>query len=923
MTQYPASRTALLILAVAAAYAVSGRLGLALAIPPGYATAIFPAAGIALGAAILHGSRALPGVWLGSFAMNIWIGIDAGRPFDFFSLSVPFLIATGALMQAVCGAWLLRRIGGSVPVLVREREILGFIVLGGPVACVVGATVGVGTLWVAGRIASDQAIANWGSWWLGDVIGVLIVTPLMLAFFAPSSEFWRPRRVALVVPMLVATTLVVGAYVGVSRWEQQRIETEFSHKAGKLVDVLEAEASRQIEALAWVDRFYSASNFVDRNEFHAFAYPATQKNPALRALVWAPRVAGTERAAFEAQQRRDGIADFHILEREKSGGVTEAASRAEYFPVLYVEPNTGNLRTIGFDLASDATRNAALMRARELHAPASSARIQLVQDVSSAVPWSILVFYPNFHRVAGNQTLRGFLIGVVNIQDMIATALSLHDQTRFALQLDDISSDRDAQLLYAAHVDASWKSSALSYERSFDMAGRLWRARFYATPAFNAEHGLWQAWGVLAAGMLFTALLEIYMLTVTGRTARVEQQVAQRTAELRQSNNALTAAKEQAEQASQAKSDFLSSMSHELRTPLNAVLGFSELLRYADNLTATQQDHARNIQRAGEHLLSLINDVLDLSRIEARQIRLTLEPVPVLDLMRECRALLKPLADVRRLRFAGDDGAEVYVFADRTRLRQAMMNLLSNAVKYNQEGGEIEFSCTASGGRVVFQVRDSGVGLSAAQQASLFQSFNRLGQERSAIQGSGIGLVITRQLVEMMQGHIGVRSAEGVGTTFWIDLPAGVPEEILPEDPLRDESRILGSAAGHGRTVLYVEDNVSNMALVEAVLQKFWRDITLLKAASGEEGLALARVQRPDVILMDINLPGMDGYQTADQLKQDPATRHIPVIALTAIARGDESLGNAGFAHYLAKPIHIPRLIAVLNNTFDALTRAA
>ena len=388
---------------------------------------------------------------------------------------------------------------------------------------------------------------------------------------------------------------------------------------------------------------------------------------------------------------------------------------------------------------------------------------------------------------------------------------------------------------------------------------------------------------------------------------------------LQESNVALENAKATAEQANQAKSDFLSSMSHELRTPLNAVLGFAQLMA-SDTPPPTdkQQMSIDQILQAGWYLLRLINEVLDLAMIESGKVTISKEPMSLNEILRECQAMISPEAHKRGVNmiFPSFD-RPVYVHADRTRVKQVMINLLSNAIKYNSAGGTARVECTASGERVRIAVADTGLGLSQEQLTQLFQPFNRLGKEGRSEEGTGIGLVVTKRLVELMGGSIGVESVVGVGSEFWFDLASANAPSLIAQssdatgDLKSNSQRPLGSPQ---RTLLYVEDNPANMTLVEELVARRG-DLKLLSAIDGHLGVIMARTYQPDVILMDINLPGMSGFDALEILRNDPATSHIPIMALSANAvLHDVERGlRAGFFRYLTKPIKIQEFMGALN----------
>jgi len=348
-------------------------------------------------------------------------------------------------------------------------------------------------------------------------------------------------------------------------------------------------------------------------------------------------------------------------------------------------------------------------------------------------------------------------------------------------------------------------------------------------------------------------------------------------------------------------------MSHELRTPLSAILGFAQLMESGSPApTVSQKRSIDQILKAGWYLLELINEILDLALIESGKLSLSLEPISLSEVVRECHAMIEPQAQKRGIRMAFPRfETSYYVKADRTRLKQVLINLLSNAVKYNTVDGSIVVDYTVgTPGRIRICVKDTGEGLSPDKLAQLFQPFNRLGKESGIEEGTGIGLMVSKQLVELMKGGISVESTVGVGSSFWIELnltgepqSAAVAPKVIADAP---------APAAQMRTLLYVEDNPANLMLVEDLVARR-PDMRLLSAADGNRGVEIARAARPDVILMDINLPGISGIQALKLLRADPATARIPVVALSAnaIPRDIEKGLAAGFFRYLTKPIKV------------------
>jgi len=384
----------------------------------------------------------------------------------------------------------------------------------------------------------------------------------------------------------------------------------------------------------------------------------------------------------------------------------------------------------------------------------------------------------------------------------------------------------------------------------------------------------------------------------------------------------LNKAKAVAEKANLAKSDFLSSMSHELRTPLSAILGFAQLIESGKPAPSVSQKRSVDqILQAGWYLLELINEILDLALIESGKMSLSLEPISLNEVMLECQEMIEPQAKKRGIsvvfsRFA----TPCFVKADRTRMKQVFINLLSNAIKYNTANGAVAVEyMTSIPGRIRVCVRDSGEGLPADKLAQLFQPFNRLGQEANAEEGTGIGLVMTKRLIEMMGGVIGAESTVGQGSVFWIeiDLTAerhAIGGTVAPltqlESPVHAHAKL--------RTLLYVEDNPANLMLVEDLIARR-SDLRLLSARDGNHGIQIARESQPDLILMDINLPGISGIAALRILAEDPLTSHIPVVALSAnaIPRDIEKGLEAGFFRYLTKPIKVDEFMKTLDIALD------
>jgi PAS domain S-box-containing protein len=402
---------------------------------------------------------------------------------------------------------------------------------------------------------------------------------------------------------------------------------------------------------------------------------------------------------------------------------------------------------------------------------------------------------------------------------------------------------------------------------------------------------------------------------------RVYFSVAHDVTERQRSEQKLRVAKEEADRANKAKSEFLSRMSHELRTPLNAILGFGQLLE-RQNPSDKQRDRLTHIIGAGRHLLDLINEVLDISRIEAGRMELSVEAVSLADALAEAIDLMRPLAAERAIDLVTPEQTDKvgHVLADRQRLKQVLLNLLTNAVKYTPKGGRVTISAASSEqDKVRLVVSDTGPGISGEKLSRLFTPFDRLGAEQSEVQGTGLGLALSQRLLHAMGGSIGVNTDVGRGSTFWIELPQTTsPLHAVTSRPKPGRSNVNGGAAEARRTILYIEDNLSNLTLIEQILEE-QPDFTLMTAMQGNIGLDLARRHAPDLILLDLHLPDMPGWQVLAQLQAHKETRFIPTIVISADATAGqiERLRAAGARAYLTKPLNVDQFLRVLGENTE------
>jgi PAS domain S-box-containing protein len=523
------------------------------------------------------------------------------------------------------------------------------------------------------------------------------------------------------------------------------------------------------------------------------------------------------------------------------------------------------------------------------------------------------------------------LIGTDNSARKHVEEMLRWTEESFRLMVESVSDYAIVMLDPQGHV-VSWNTGAERIKgfQAEEIVGQHF-ARFY--PREDVENGKPQTdlgraaasgrhedegWRVRKDGSMFWANVVFTAIRDQAGNLRGFAKLTRDLTERNKVEAALTNAKATAEKANLAKSDFLSSMSHELRSPLNAILGFAQLMESdSPSPTESQKESIGQILHAGWYLLELINEILDLAIIESGKLTMSLEPVSLVEVMHECQSMIEPLAQRRgiSMTFPRFDTPHS-VMADRTRVKQVLINLLTNAIKYNQVGGSVVVDCcaTTTPGYVRVTVTDTGAGLAPEKLAQLFEPFNRLGQAENAEEGTGIGLVVSKRLVELMEGVIGVESTVGTGSVFWVELLSTAPLNLAVRTEM---TAAVPAPAPNGmrmRTLLYVEDNPANLKLVERLIDRR-PDLRLLSAIDGNRGVELARSCQPDVILMDINLPGISGTEALRILREDKATAHIPVMALSANAmpRDIEKGLEAGFFRYLTKPIKVGEFTDALN----------
>jgi signal transduction histidine kinase/CheY-like chemotaxis protein len=704
----------------------------------------------------------------------------------------------------------------------------------------------------------------------------------------------------VVASLITGLLITVVAATFVKDWEVQEQRNLLAQVSAEHVEALKGQLIRSMEVLYAIESLFDARKEISRSEFSAFVANTLSRRREIQGLAWDPRVPAIDRDQWEARAHKDGFNAFQIVEQQHDGQLGPAGQRPEYFPVFFMENLSGNEPALGFDLRSEEKRRAALERARDSGLATATPPIRLVQETGSQR--GFLVLLPIYDGPVSSleerrRSLLGFAVAVYRIGDLVDASLQAAVTRGLGVTVTDAGT---RQVIYQR---ASLNPGGVPWATTIDVAGRSWTLQFETAAPLGGSTFLWQASATLAAGTIITFLLSAYLWS-QGR----------RTAELATSNEALHAevgvrqlAEARAETASRAKSAFLANMSHEIRTPLNAIVGYADILLRRGELDTFNRDAIRTIAGSSGHLLHLINEILDLSKIDAGRMDITRAEFDLHPLVREIAIMFQPLCNAKHLTLCVeglDREPSLPLVGDASKVRQVLINLLGNAVKYTETGivtlrvldiGEFQWR---------FEVEDTGPGIPRAIRDCIFEPFQQgHGNETS---GTGLGLAIARRQVELMGGTLMLASGPPSGSLFHFTLPlppAAVP--LVPESMSFDLCRLAPSQRVRA---LVVDDVIENRRVLSTMLEM--AGCETLVAENCRQAVECAREFEPDIIFVDLRLPGTDGLATAQRLRAEIGHARIVAMSASVLDRERERCLAAGCDEFVAKPFRSDQIYA-------------
>ncbi|TNE25780.1 MAG: hypothetical protein EP349_10480 [Alphaproteobacteria bacterium] len=727
-----------------------GAASLLLELVPEIATPIWPAAGAALGAVLLWGNAVLPGILLGAICTNILAVTQAGAASSGATLFiVPLGISAAVFIQAWLGAKLVRTCVRFPGHLESGRDIALFLLLGGPVGCLISASIAVTWLNIVGVISKDALFFQYFTWWAGDTIGVLIASPLFVLLSSSSTLISTKRKTTVALPLIGIAAASFAVFLWVKHVEEKSVQLRFQAEVTGKTDKVKDYLSGMLDVLHSVSGLYIASEEVTDVEFRLFTRHILQRYNSLQNLQWVPYVTAQERTPFERKTGRKNGIRFRILEKNKDNAFVTADRRTNYFPLYRIVPDKDTHPPIGFDLGSVAGHRQALEKALSEKALQASRPLLLTNGEQG-----IIIVDPVFKQqeTKSGHDATGFIVATVNIPRLISNLLSTTENGITVITAD---SETSAEVTVPPLTETP-RQPVLQEMRQIDIAGRLWNITYIATPEYFSAYRPWAVWFTMIGGVAFVSLLQFLLLVITGQTSATERIVAERTQALKRSNTELE--------------QFAYAASHDLKTPLRHISICAEFINDGDGdrLATETREYLDVIRKSTKHMSALIDSLLDYARInhnDGEQEQTSLNDV--FDTVKQGMASVIAENDASITR----DELPI-VYADGQLLSRVFLNLLDNALKYKDPGRppRIHVSCKSNDKEWIICASDNGIGIAPQFSEKIFEVFQRL-HRNAEYSGTGIGLPACKRIIEYHKGRIWLDTDYKGGSRFCFTLP--------------------------------------------------------------------------------------------------------------------------------------------------------
>ena len=841
-------RNLILIGIVAGACFVLGLLGQLFRYYSDPITLLMPTTGLALAATLLLGNSMLLGVLIGGFCVNAW-AYDFNPEFiTFYALS-----ALGYALSALIGTELIRKKIGFPNPLLDSRSIILFMFLGGPLSAVISSGIGILAMIASGILSPDKSLLVWLNWWLGDTLGVLIFTPIILSFFAEPQPTWHLRRSMVTVPILVLFSLITALFFYLKYVDHQQYTQQLKEKTNTFSQALKNRLVLDMRSLQGLKSFLLSTKTIEPQEILLLTNQILSSFKEIKIISWINDV--------------DSINKKQILLTYKEHGL--------------IVPKT-------FQLLAPELR-------KKIVAEASFSGSEiLVQEKNG-----FKLIIPVAKKQENKETTLGVLIASVSMETLILEIQSCQQcsMTITTVQSSFLGATHAITGLIYSNIDDS--EHEIYQSIAFPLADQTWKLDFYNDWIKDRPISEWSVGWLVFFGLWFIGALSIVLLNLTGKYLRKEGLIEERT-------KMLTETKAAAESANNAKNQFLAKISHELRTPLNGISGFAQLLEKKQNLNVEDRKHIAIIKQCSDNLLKLINDILDISAIESRQIRTEISGFNFSSLLNDCVRICKFRADEKGLELIVDNNCVVHDFlGDEKRIRQILVNLIDNAIKYTDQGS-VKICSLYEEGVLKISVADTGCGIAQHNVEQIFSPFVQLDNNNFSQEGIGLGLSITKELVNFMKGSLTVTSQLGIGSVFSVLLPL----PISPRSQVRLGSEQQEADKFYGKQVLIVDDNEINLLFLGSLLEHLGSKVDV--ANDGRQALAMIGQGHYDFVFVDINMPIMNGFEMVKRMpRQQYKQKIIAVSAYTDKDKIKEAL-SCGFDAYLTKPIEEHQLVELI-----------